>query len=188
MMSDDDALLARIRERDDTAFRTLFERYYARIFSFVERRLSDAGLSEEVTADVFFEVWRSAETFRGASKVSTWLFGIATFKCLEADRSRRRRKRSAVIPTRDEVLQRAPDERDTIGQVEARSELRWIRGRVDGLPEGQREVALLSLFEGRSNDEIARELGISAGTVKSRLSRARRELRRRPPLRGEARS
>ncbi len=46
---------------------------------------------------------------------------------------------------------------------------------------------LLSLFEGRSNDEIASELGISSGTVKSRLSRARRELRSRPPLRGEAR-
>ncbi len=183
----DDALVARIRERDDAAFRLLFDRYYARIFSFSNRRLGDGALSEEVAADVFFEVWRSADAFRGASKVSTWLFGIATFKCLEADRNRRRHKRAAVIPTKDELLHQAADEFDTFGQIEARSELRWIRGKIDGLPEGQREVALLSLFEGRSNDEIATELGISCGTVKSRLSRARRELRQRAPLRGEAR-
>jgi RNA polymerase sigma-70 factor (ECF subfamily) len=187
MPDSDDALVARIRERDDEAFRTLFDRYYTRIFSFSNRRLNDAALCEEVTGDVFFEVWRSVDAFRGASKVSTWLFGIATFKCLEADRNRRRHKRAAVIPTQDEILQQAPDDFDTLGQVEARSELRAIRGRIDALPEGQREVALLALFEGRSNDEIASELGISSGTVKSRLSRARRELRGRPPLRGEAR-
>lgn len=184
----DDALVVRIRQRDDAAFKTLFDRYYPRVFSFVNRRLGDAGLAEEVVGDVFFEVWRSAEGFRGASKVSTWLFGIATYKSLEANRNRKRHKRAAVIPTQDEILNRAADEFDTMGQVEARSELRWIRGRIDGLPDGQKQVAVLSLFEGRSNDEIARELGISAGTVKSRLSRARRELRRRPPLRGEVRS
>ncbi len=187
-MNDDLQLVVRIRERDDVAFRTLFDRYYPRIFAFVVRRLSDGALAEEVTSDVFFEVWRSADGFRGDSKVSTWLFGIATYKCLEADRNRRRRKRSSVIPTQDEILHAAPDEFDTAGAIEARSELRAVRGQIEELPDGQRAVAVLALFDGRSTEEIAQELGISTGTVKSRLSRARRELRRRPPLRGEVRS
>ena len=186
-MRTDDELIDAIRERDDEAFRALFDRFYPRIFSFVLRRLNDAPLCEEVTADVFFEVWRSVASFRGASKVSTWLFGIATFKCLEADRNRRRYKRASVVSVQDELLQRAPDLRDPIAKLEARSELRWLRSRLDQLPEGQREVALLALLDGRSTDEIASELGISPGTVKSRLSRARRELRARPPLRGEVR-
>ena len=187
MNSSDTALIECIKRGEDDAFRSLFDSYYARIFAFVQRRLKDMALAEEVTADVFFEVWRSAEGFRGASKVSTWLFGIATYKCLEADRNRRRHKRAAVIPTQDEILWRASDDTDAQAALEARSELRWIRTRIDALPEGQREVAELALFDGQSTEEIAQRLGLSPGTVKSRLSRARRELRRRPPMRGELR-
>ena len=187
MNATDQTLIECIKQRDDAAFRSLFDLYYTRIFAFAQRRLNDVALSEEVTADVFFEVWRSAEGFRGASKVSTWLFGIATYKCLEADRNRRRHKRAAVIPTQDEILWRASDNVDAQATLEARSELRWIRGRIEALPEGQREVAELALFDGHSTDEIAERLGLSPGTVKSRLSRARRELRRRPPARGELR-
>ena len=173
----DITLIERIREQDQGACRQLFERYYPRVFAFVQRRIQDSSLSEEVVADVFFEVWRSAQAFRGASRVSTWIFGIATFKCMEADRNRRRHKRSAVIPTNLEILHRVPDEQDADGIVEARSELRWIKTRLDALPEGQREVAELALLDGQSTEEIADRLGISKGTVKSRLSRARRDLR-----------
>ncbi len=176
--SDDDSLIDRIRKCDQNAMRALFDRYYPRAFAFVVRRLADADLAEEVVADTFFEVWRSAESFRGASRVSTWIFGIATFKTLEADRNRRRHKRAALIATEDELLQRAPDPADATELLEARSELRWLVRDLDALSPSQREVARLAL-DGESTDEIAARLGVSSGTVKSRLSRARRELRPR---------
>jgi RNA polymerase sigma-70 factor, ECF subfamily len=183
----DEMLLERIRQRDSAAFRTLFDRYYARLFAFADRRLADPQLSEEVVADAFFEVWRGAASFRGASRVSTWLFGIATFKCREADRNRRRLKRAYVISAEPAFLQAVSDDREVLGQLEARSDLRWLRRRFDALPEAQREVAELA-GEERSVDEMAGELGVSSGTVKSRLSRARRTLRRMPPSsRGDVR-
>jgi len=187
LLPTDDMLLERIRQRDSAAFRTLFDRYYARLFAFADRRLADPPLSEEVIADAFFEVWRGAASFRGASRVSTWLFGIATFKCREADRNRRRLKRAYVVSLEPELLQAVSDDREILGQLEARSDLRWLRRRFDALPEAQRDVAELA-GEERSVDEMAGELGVSSGTVKSRLSRARRTLRRAPPSsRGDVR-
>lgn len=183
----DDALIERIRARDAAAFRTLFDRYYARLISFVQRRLADHELSEEVVADTFFEVWRGATGFRGASRVSTWLFGIATFKCREADRNRRRLKRASVVSAEPALLQAVGDDREILDQLEARSDLRWLHRRFDSLPDVQREVAELA-GEERSVDEMAGQLGVSPGTVKSRLSRARRSLRARPPSsRGDSR-
>jgi RNA polymerase sigma-70 factor (ECF subfamily) len=185
--SSDDALLECIQRRDSAAFRALFDRYYARIFSFVDRRLSDRELSEEVVADAFFEVWRGAGSFRGASRVSTWLFGIATFKCREADRNRKRLKRAHVVAAEPSLLQAVGDDREILDQLEARSDLRWLRRRFDTLPHVQREVAELA-GEEQSVDEMATRLGVSSGTVKSRLSRARRTLRSTPPsARGEQR-
>ena len=183
----DDALIERIQRRDSVAFRALFDRYYARLFSFVDRRLGDAGLSEEVAADAFFEVWRGAPAFRGASRVSTWLFGIATFKCREADRNRRRLKRASLVPAEPALLQAISDDRNILDQLEASSDLRWLRRRFEQLPPVQRETAELAGAE-HSIDEIAGRLGVSSGTVKSRLSRARRALRTPPPTsRGEVR-
>jgi DNA-directed RNA polymerase specialized sigma24 family protein len=95
----DAEILDRIRERDSAALRTLFQRYYSRVYWFVQRRLHDANLAEEVVADVFFEVWRSAHSIAGASHPTTWIFGIAHFKCVGAHRDRRRHKRASVIST-----------------------------------------------------------------------------------------
>jgi RNA polymerase sigma factor (sigma-70 family) len=173
-------LIEGVRARDAAAFRALYERYLPRIFAFVDRRLRDPSLTEETVADVFFEVWRSAQGFRGASRVSTWLFGIATFKCREADRNRRRLKRRALVATETHVLQRLGDHGEAAAALEARDELRWLRHRIEALPEAQRRIVELAVLEGRDPDEIAGALGISRGTVKSRLSRARRELRGRP--------
>lgn len=183
----DETLIERIQKRDPTGFRALFDRYHARLFSFVERRLSDRELSEEVVADAFFEVWRGAPGFRGASRVSTWLFGIATFKCREADRNRRRLKRASVIAMETTFLHGIPDDQALLDRLEARSDLRWLGERFQTLPPPQREVAELAGQE-QSTDEMAGRLGVSNGTVKSRLSRARRALRTPPPgARGEGR-
>ena len=186
-MPTDEMLIERIQQRDAAAFRVLFDRYYTRLFAFSDRRLRDRELSEEVVADAFFEVWRGAPAFRGASRVSTWLFGITTFKCREADRNRRRLKRAYVVSAEPALLQVVSDDRNILDQLEARSDLRWLRRRFDSLPAVQREVAELAGSE-QSVEEMAGKLGVSSGTVKSRLSRARRTLRTPPPSsRGEAR-
>lgn len=177
--AEDRRLLARVASRDAAAHRALFEAYYARIYSFALRRLGDAGLSEELVADVFYEVWRSGASFRGGSRVSTWIFGIAHFKCLRASRDRRRAKRDALLPTADAYLHAVPDERDLEARVNARGELGRVGSALEQLPAEQREVLRLAVLDGLDYAEIAQRTGVSEGTVKSRVARARARLRQR---------
>src|SRR5262245_14666413 len=121
--AEDRRLLERVSRRDGAAHRVLFERYYGCVFAFAERRLGDRGLCEELVADVFFEVWRSAASYRGGSRVSTWIFGIAHFKCLRAARDRLRAKRVALLPFEGGQLHRIADEADLEAQLGARFEL-----------------------------------------------------------------
>jgi RNA polymerase sigma-70 factor (ECF subfamily) len=174
----DSELIERIRtQRDSAALRTLFQRYHSRVYWFVQRRLHDANLADEVVADVFFEVWRSATNFAGASRPSTWIFGIAHFKCVGAHRDRKRHKRASVIPTNVEALHRVADDRDMGEQLESRDELRLVRQAIAALPEEQRRVIELALIQGLPYDEIAERLQVPEGTVKTRVARARARLR-----------
>jgi RNA polymerase sigma-70 factor (ECF subfamily) len=166
-----------VKAQDSRAHRVLFERYYPRVFAFLMRRLRDRELSEETAADVFFEVWRNASAFRGASLASTWIFGIAHFKCLEADRRRRRMKRSQVLPTNVEVLHRVADPRELTNELEVRADLRRVEALVRRLPAEQRTTVELALVEGLAYDEIAQRLGVPEGTIKARVARARARIR-----------
>jgi RNA polymerase sigma-70 factor (ECF subfamily) len=174
---DDPGLLELVKAQDPRAHRVIFDRYYPRVFSFLIRRLRDRELAEETAADVFFEIWRNASAFRGASLASTWIFGIAHFKCLEADRRRRRMKRSQVLPTNVEVLHRIADPRDLANEIVVRAELRRVEALVSKLPAEQRATVELALVEGLAYDEIAARLGVPEGTIKARVARARARIR-----------
>lgn len=170
----DQALLEAVREEDQGALRALFTRHYGRVYAFAMSRLGDPERAEEVTGDVFFEIWRNADRFRGESKVTTWIFGITHFKCLSALRHARAKSRSEVVPTRVEYLHAVPDEtRDP----SLRDELRRTLDAIESLPESYRRVVELALIEGLSHGEIAERLDLEVSNVKTRVSRARARLR-----------
>jgi RNA polymerase sigma-70 factor (ECF subfamily) len=172
----DDALIARVARGDVAAHRQIFERYNARVASFLRRRLPDAGLCEECVSDVFFEVWRSAAAYRGESAVASWIFGIAHFKALSARRALAQGKRASVVTVADEVIERASD-RPAEDPLEARAEVRRLLRALQALPEGQRDVVKLAFLVERSYQVIADALGISEANVKTRVNRARARLR-----------
>jgi RNA polymerase sigma-70 factor (ECF subfamily) len=173
----DAELLGRIASGDLEAFRTLFARFYPRIFGFLQRRLRDSSLVEETVIEVFYEVWRSAGRFRGESRASTYLCGIAHFKALAALRAQGRSKRSAVIATDHEILSRAADPDDLTAHLEGREDVRRMRAALATLSDGHREVVELAFLDGLPYAEIAERLGIAEGTVKTRVARARAQLR-----------
>lgn len=175
---DAELLAAVANDRDSQAFRSLFDRYYPRVFVFVQRRLRDEELAREITSDVFLEVWASAASFRGESKISSWIFGIARFKGLEAHRARGRFKRSRVIATDDEVISQVPDAHAPATHLDARDDLRRVASVMQKIPRDQREALEWTVVEGWSIDEVARRQNVSRDTVKTRVSRARRTLRR----------
>ena len=166
-----------MRARDTIAHRALFDQYYPKVRAFVRRRLEDPELTDEVASDVFLEVWRSAGRYSGKSRVSTWIFGIAQMKSMAARRSAGRLKRQAVVPMNVEELQAVGDPGSTPDQLEVRALLRQIADLVNALPPGQREALQLAFVEDLDYQEIGERLGISPGTVKSRISRARDRLR-----------
>jgi RNA polymerase sigma-70 factor (ECF subfamily) len=171
-------LLSRVAKGDRIAYETLHHRLYPRVYGFVLRRLRDPSLAEETVVDVFVELWKNAGRFRGESRVTTWIFGIAHFKCLAASRAARRSKRSAVVSTEAEILEALPDPLDAEDALAARERVSQVKAALLILPEGQRKVVELAFLEGLGYGEIAARLGVAEGTVKTRISRARSMLRR----------
>ncbi len=166
------------RERDREAYRALFDRYYPRVFMFVQRRLGDRELAREVVNDVFFEIWSSAASFRGDSKISSWIFGVARFKCLEASRNRGRFKRARVVAAGDETISRVASPLDPGARMESRDDLARVASALERLPRAQREALELNVLEGLGLDQVAERQRVSRDTVKTRISRARKGLRR----------
>ena len=175
---DGDWLRAVADARDPQAFRYLFDRYFPRVFVFIQRRVDDRELARELTSDVFLEVWEQAGHYRGDARVSTWIFGIARFKSLEAVRGQRRFKRARVVAVGEERLAQVPEARSAATEMGTRQDLRRVAEAMERLPRDQREALEMAVIDGLDPEEIAIRQRISRDTVKTRVSRARRSLRR----------
>jgi RNA polymerase sigma-70 factor (ECF subfamily) len=169
---DERSLLDRVAGGDRTAFETLYTLYYPRLFRFLLRYTGSLGHVEELINDVMLVVWRRASDFRGRSKVSTWVLGIAYRKGLKSlDRDRRRPRHDDI----DEI------ELASVESPEHDLSRRQLRDRVlaalGRLPAEQRAVLELTYYHGCSYPEIAEILGCPHNTVKTRMFHARRKLR-----------
>lgn len=167
----DEALLAAVSRGEQDALRALYDRHAAAMLRLVRRMTARTGGAEEVLQETWLAVWSSAGGFRGDSPARGWLFGVAKRQALTHVRRTR--------PTPVE-LDEADEPADPVGDVEsavldriARDEL---AAAVRSLPEHLREVLLLVLADDLSYPEVAATLGIPVGTVKSRMSHARRRL------------
>jgi RNA polymerase sigma-70 factor (ECF subfamily) len=168
--SDVDAMRA-IAAGDRRAFETLYTRYRRPLWSYIRRFVADAQMAEEVLQDTLVALWRSAGSFRGEARVSTWLFTIARRQSY----THLRRRRAEPVDVNDREPE--PDPEPTPERVVvARAELAHVVGLLDELPAERRETLLLALAGNLSYTEIAEVLGVPLGTVKSRVANARREL------------
>lgn len=153
---------------DLQAFERLYRRNAARIHSLARRMLGHAD-ADEVTQDIFVRAWEKLGTFRGDAAFSTWLYrlGINVILAVRASRARLRERYVEA----DEVVQAMPTR-------PVRTDLRLdVEAAIQQLPGGAREVFTLYDIEGYKHEEIAGMLGISIGTSKSQLHRARMLLR-----------
>ncbi len=167
-MASDDALIASIALRDRRALEVLFARHNVRIYRFSSRLTANADLAEDVVSEVFLEVWRGADRFRATSQVSTWLFAIARHKAISA------RNRQRDLHMDDDIaagLIDTADDPETSFHHNSRSAL--LRKCLLQLPPNQREVLDLVYYHGKTVAQVAEIVGIPAGTVKTRMMRAR---------------
>lgn len=167
-------LLARLRTRDPRAFEELVRAHQHRVFAVAVRMLGNAAEAEEVAQEVFLRVHRSIEEFRGDAKLSTWLYTIASRLCFNRLAAPERRYGRAE----EDALDRVPSERADSGAELERTEMQAaLRQAIAELPEERRIVVVLRDLEGLAYEEIASVLGLELGTVRSRLHRARMDLK-----------
>lgn len=169
-------LLHRIAAHDRQALEELYHAYHRRLSRFLLRLAPRYDFAEEVINDTFWVIWRKAGEFRGASRVSTWIMGIAYRRALRALRSARQ-DTAAEVRLR-ELRSDAHDESDLLDTQD------WLARAMRELPEEQRLTLELAYFMGHSCEEIAAITASPVGTVKARMFHAREKLRRALPQLG----
>jgi RNA polymerase sigma-70 factor (ECF subfamily) len=173
---DEQALVARLRRGEARAFEELVIGYQHRVYGVALRMLGSRAEAEDVAQDAFLRAYRSVAEFRGDAKLSTWLYAITSRLCLN------RLGSAAHQRTRhgDEAIAQVADEgEDAAGQVERREREATLHAAIAELDDDRRLVVVLADLEGLAYEEIAGALGVPVGTVRSRLHRARMELRQR---------
>jgi RNA polymerase sigma factor (sigma-70 family) len=175
---DDLALLARIVDGDEDAFRRLFGRHGPTATALARRVVRQPHLAEEIVQEAFLSVWRDPAGFdadRGS--VRAWLLGMVHHRAVDMVRreeSQRRRAEEMVAGLRDETADHADDVVEDLARPEER---RLVRSALEGLPAEQREVLELMYFDGLSQSQVAERTGQPLGTVKSRALLGMRRMR-----------
>ncbi len=176
-------LLEQIRNDDPRAFAKLVKELQPFVIGSSLKVCRDRSIAEENAQDTFVSMYRNLDQFSGASKFSTWLYSIIVNNCRM---KRRRRKLDSASVSFDEMAGEPGGEAtlaDAASPADAQllsNELRGVLGTaIADLPEDFRAVFVLRDVEHLSNEEVARDLGLSIAAVKSRLHRARERVRRR---------
>ena len=184
-LTDDAALVAQAQAGESGAFDALVLRHQREVFAIALRMLGNHDEAQDVAQDAFVQAYRALAGFRRDAKFSTWVIAITLNLC----RNRRRwwaRYRRVIVASLDEPM----DTEDGTSQHEAvdpaplpdqeaerRERSRHVVGMLQQLSESEREIIVLRDIQGHSYEEIAGLLRCRVGTVKSRLNRARLQLR-----------
>lgn len=173
---EDLVLIERVAGGDRGAFEELYARYYRKLFGFALRVTRSADLVEEIVSDTLLTVWRSAPRFDGRSRLSTWIFGIAYRKAIQA--ASRRRSWDPLPEGRASLRDPGEGPLDAAERHQTRS---LLQRALRELPVEQRAVVELTFFHDLSYREIAAVVDCPVNTVKTRMFHARRKLRQALP-------
>ncbi len=183
MKSDDVQLIERMLAGDESAFSTLVRKYQKPVHAFVHRKIGDFHIAEEITQDIFLRVYEKLPTLKNPNTFAGWLYVIAARQCFAWLEKKRIPMESldAMPPEELEDL--------TYGQYRAKQQEEFaneqqreiVERLLQKLPEGERSVVTLHYLDSMTCEDVSKFLGVSPNTVKSRLHRARKRLKREEP-------
>nr|WP_240806896.1 sigma-70 family RNA polymerase sigma factor [Polyangium spumosum] len=181
---EDRELILRAQKGDQAAFRRLVERHQRRAFAIAMGLVRDENDARELVQDAFLRVYRNLGTFQGGSSFFTWLYRIVTNLAIDLMRKPGRRDAELVDgqaaseePTEFPLVSRI-DGADPIDVMRRREIAGRIQAALDALPPYHRGVILMREVDGMSYEEMAVAMGVSKGTIMSRLFHARQKLQR----------
>ncbi len=181
---EEEALIALASDGDEEAFGKIVSMYEKLIYNTVRSKVNSPEDALDLSQEVFIKIWRYIGRYRGDCRFSTWVYKICQNACLDFLRRSQHTvaERMPVFTDKDgdEAEIELPDESAMSSperSFEKNEEIRMVRNAIDSLSPEQREVILLRDIEGYTYDEISEMLSVEIGTVKSRLNRARSNLR-----------
>jgi RNA polymerase sigma-70 factor (ECF subfamily) len=167
----DETLMKSIAAGSRDAVQVLFQRHSVRVYRFVLRLTGNACLAEDITSEVFLDVWRQAGAFQARSQVTTWLLAIAHHKAVSAMRCpvqlQLEKLAAEAIPDPGDDAETAMDKEDR-GRI--------VRKCLTQLSPAHRAVIELAYYHGKSVEEVAQIVGAPEGTVKTRMFHARNQM------------
>jgi len=174
--------LADLREGNEISYQKLINSLQGIVLNTCFRIVQDKETSEDLTQEVFIEVFRSVKKFRGESKLSTWIYRISVTKSIDFIRKKNRKKRFAQMVSifnNDEILPRSVNRQDNPDQkLQDDDRKRVLELAMDKLSENQRVALQLSKYDEFSYTEIAEIMNTSISAVESLLHRAKNNLKK----------
>ena len=173
-------LILELQNGKHQAFQELMDRYQKSVIAICYRFLLNQSEAEDVAQEVFVEVFLSVHKFRGASKLSTWIYRIATTKSLDELRKKKRKKRITSFGNLiglDFVANLLVDKNRPDEAFTEQESLQLLQQKLDALPENQRIALTLSKIQEYNSQEVGEVMGISATAVDSLVYRAKQNLK-----------
>jgi RNA polymerase sigma-70 factor, ECF subfamily len=167
-------LLKAVAAGDLASFERIYELYATRVLHYVRTLVHQPAVAEEILGDVMLAIWRSAGTFTGTARVSTWILGIARHKALD---SLRRVDRQRTEMDLDSVANLAASKDSPLDDTERHEVAAITQHALGRLSPEHREILRLVFFEELPYEEIARLLSIPTNTVKTRVYYAKQRLK-----------
>ncbi|MCA9734883.1 MAG: RNA polymerase sigma factor [Deferribacteres bacterium] len=180
----EDRLLKLLRNGDEQAFKQVFDQNQKHVINICYRFVGQKEIAEDLTQDVFVEVFRSIDRFRGNSKLSTWIYRIATTRSIDYLRAQKSKKRFAFLTSIEDSEicdKKLPDSVDINPDKNAQNEeiKKILHKALKTLPENQRIAFTLSKYDELSYKEIADILETSLPAVESLIHRAKKNLEKK---------
>jgi len=175
-------LIEQLKQGNEAAFRTIVDNTQALVYNTAIGIVQNAEDAEDVAQEVFLQLYESINTFKGESKLSTWLYRIAVSKAMDHLRKKKRKKRFAFIQSlfgpNEELVYDPPDFDHPGVSLDNKEKARVLFLATTKLPENQRIAFTLNRLEGLSYQEISEIMETTVASVESLLHRARKNLRK----------
>ena len=173
----DELLLRRAQSGDPEAFERLMEPLEQLVWRVGWHYTGNREAAEDCGQEAMIRIWRNLANYRGECALESWVYRIAANCCMDWLRKKKRDRSVSMEPMVEQGFDPADDSPGTEEQVVAKDERQRLREAIALLPEDQREALILTQLEKVPYEEAARALGVSEGTVKSRVNRAKARLK-----------
>ncbi len=175
-------LIEKLKEGDRAAFKTIVERWESMVYNTALGIVQSEEDAEDVAQEVFIQVYESIDSFKGQSKLSTWIYRIAVTKSLDAIRKKKRKKRNAFLQSlygKDDELVHDPADFVHPGvKAENKEDAAMLFKAIDRLPENQKTAFILNRVEMLSYKDVSEIMEVSVNSVDALLQRAKKNLKK----------